>query len=402
MEAVLVTNGPGELYSWAQPVLRVLRELYPDIKVSISLVPDQFISGSEAEVARGFGVDTVTTHKDFMTLLATGRVPVNLGDDTGFVLSLGGNVQMALRLAKSLGYPTYRYSFVPSWNRRLSKLFVHDERAERRARRLGAPRDKLECVGNLVADAVGQSSPVQDIGTPHIMLMAGTRDAFSILLIPFMIALADTLGQRFPQATFVWPVSQLLDPKTVAAGIAGEEKDYLGGMAGQQEGDSIITPNGVHLRMVPDTERHAHMRAADTAVTIPGTNTLELGIAGVPSVVMLPMNKPEVIPLEGIGHWLGLIPIIGIPLKRHAVKLFVEGLNIPVSLPNRFSGEDLMLEVKGKVSVAQIAREVTGLLENGAELSRRRERLLETMPKAGAAERLVLAIMSDFDNKNPK
>ena len=148
--------------------------------------------------------------------------------------------------------------------------------------------------------------------------------------------------------------------------------------------------------LVPDTERHAHMQAADLAVTIPGTNTLELGIAGVPSVVMLPMNKPEVIPLEGIGHWLGLIPVIGTPLKRYAVKLFVEGLNIPVSLPNRFSGENLMIEVKGKVSVAQIASEVIGLLENRAELSRRRERLLETMPKAGAADRLVRAIMSDF------
>lgn len=398
MEAVLVTNGPGELYSWAQPVLRTLRDLYPDVKVSISLVPDQFVSGSEAEVARSFGADTVTTHKEFLSLLATGRAPDSLGDDKGFVLSLGGNTQMALKLAESLSYPTYRYSFVPGWNRRLRKLFVHDERAERRALRLGAPKDRLECIGNLVADAVGQSTPAPNVGSPHILLMAGTRDAFSVLLIPFMIALADTLGQAFPQASFVWPVSQLLAEKTVAAGIAGQEKDYLGGTAGKREGDTIFTPNGVKLHMVPDTERHAHMRAANLAVTIPGTNTLELGIAGVPSIVMLPMNKPEVIPLEGVGHWLGLIPIIGTPLKRQAVKLFVEGLNIPVSLPNRFSGEDLMLEIKGSVSVEQIAGEAKALLDDPAELVWRRERLLATMPQAGAAERLVKAIFADLDS----
>ena len=238
MEAVLVTNGPGELYSWAQPVLRTLRDLHPDVKVSISLVPDQFISGSEAEVARGFGADAVTTHQEFISLLATGRAPTGLGDTEGFVLSLGGNTQMALKLAKSLTYPTYRYSFVPGWNRNVRKLFVHEERAERRARRLGAPKDRLECVGNLVADAVGQSTPATNVGSPHILLMAGTRDAFSVLLIPFMIALADTLGQAFPQASFVWPVSQLLAAKTVAAGIAGEEKDYLGG----QQGNAKVTP----------------------------------------------------------------------------------------------------------------------------------------------------------------
>ena len=139
------------------------------------------------------------------------------------------------------------------------------------------------------------------------------------------------------------------------------------------------------------------MRAANLAVTIPGTNTLELGIAGVPSIVMLPMNKPEVIPLEGVGHWLGLIPLIGTPLKRQAVKLFVEGLNIPVSLPNRFSGEDLMVEIKGSVSVEQIAGEAKTLLDDPAELARRRKRLLATMPQPGAAERLVKAIFADLE-----
>ena len=74
------------------------------------------------------------------------------------------------------------------------------------------------------------------------------------------------------------------------------------------------------------------MRAADLAVTIPGTNTLELGIAGVPSLVLLPLNKPEVIPLEGPGHWLSLVPGVGTTLKRQAVRLAAP--RFPVALPN--------------------------------------------------------------------
>jgi hypothetical protein len=115
-------------------------------------------------------------------------------------------------------------------------------------------------------------------------------------------------------------------------------------------------------------------------------------------VVMLPLNKPEVIPLEGVGQWLGLIPGAGPLIKRRAVKLFVEGLKLPVSLPNRFSGEDLMLEIRGKISVEQIAEAVLSLLHNSSELARRRERLLATMPQPGAARKLVTSVLSDVSS----
>jgi hypothetical protein len=395
MEVVLVTNGPGELYTWTQPVLRALREADRKLKITISLVPDQFTSGNETAIAQSFDADAVTTPKEFLTYITTGRKPDALGSEKGVVIGLGGSAGMALQLGNRLNYPTYRYSFNPNWNRSLRKLFVHDERTFRNARLLGAPKERLELVGNLVADAVQQSTPLENPGKPHILLLAGTRDAFSVVLIPFIIALADRLGKELPDARFVWPVVRLLKRETIEAGIAGLEKDVLGGMAGRREGNKIFTPSGSVIEMITEAERHAHMRSADLAVTIPGTNTLELGIAGVPSVVMLPLNKPEVIPLEGIGQWLGLIPGVGTFIKRRAVKLFVEGLKLPVSLPNRFSGEDLMLEIRGKISVEQISEAMLLLLGNPSDLARRRERLLLTMPQPGAARKLVQSVLSD-------
>jgi lipid-A-disaccharide synthase len=397
VEVVLVTNGPGELYTWTHPVLRALREADKNIKITISLVPDQFTSGNETAIAQSFNADAVTTPKEFLTYIATGRKPDALGDDKGVVIGLGGSIGMALQLASRLNYPAYRYSFNPDFNRGLKKLFVHDERTFRRARLMGAPKERLELVGNLVADAVQQSSRLENPGNPHVLLLAGTRDTFSVVLIPFIIGLADVLGKELPNAKFAWPVSRLLRPETIEAGIEGLEKDVLGGMAGRREGDTIFTPSGTAIHMISEAERYAHIRAADIAVTIPGTNTLELGIAGVPSVVMLPMNKPEVIPLEGIGQWLGLIPGVGTFIKRRAVKLFVEGLKLPVSLPNRLSGEDLMLEIKGKISVEQIAEAMLSLLKNSDDLSRRRERLLQTMPQAGAAKKLVESVLADVE-----
>jgi lipid-A-disaccharide synthase len=236
--------------------------------------------------------------------------------------------------------------------------------------------------------------PAADPGTPHILLFAGSRNLFARHLIPFLIAVADALGRAFPRARFVWPVSRLLSEATLAAGIAGEDRATLGGLAGERQGEHILTPGGVRLSMVDEAARYAHMRAADLAITIPGTNTLELGIAGVPSLVLLPLNRPELIPLEGPGHWLSLIPFLGPTLKRQAVKLAAPRL--PVALPNSLSGEPLMVELKGMITVELVVTKALELLNNPAELARRRARLRATMPGPGAAQTLTQAIMDDL------
>ena len=401
-EAVLVANGPGELYTWVRPVLRELRSRAPDTRVGISLIPCQFASGHETTIARGFGADVVTSPAQYLRATATGGLPAGLerpgaGDGPGFVLSLGGNAGMAVSLARRLGLRAYRYSFEPGWTRGLSALFVPDDRIARRARRSGVPAGRVQVVGNLVADAVQLDAPAEHPGSPHVVLFPGSRDGFSVHLIPFFIALVDRLAAALPQARFVWPVSRLLTDATIVDGIAGREARTLGGVAGTRDGDRVLTPSGAAIEMVPEEDRYAHMRAADLAVTIPGTNTLELGVAGVPSVVLLPLNRPEVIPLEGVGHWLGLVPGVGRYLKRYAVRLWVEGLSAPVSLPNRFTGEDLMLELTGHLDADEVAARTLTLWRDPTDRERRRQRLHATMPRPGAAATLLDAILADLE-----
>src|SRR5690606_15482608 len=130
------------------------------------------------------------------------------------------------------------------------------------------------------------------------------------------------------------------------------------------------------IQLVREQERYSYMKAADLALTIPGTNTLELGLAGTPALVLLPMNRPEIIALEGPGHWLSMLPLVGTPLKRQAVKLFVNHLNYPVSLPNQFSGETLMTEAKGILTPEQVTGLLQAELADPAALARRSQRLL--------------------------
>ena len=392
-EVVLVSNGPGELHTWLRPTLRALRAADPDLPVRIALVPCQFASGRETEIAADFGADTVVTPGTYLRTVPAGRSPAELGADRGLVLQLGGNVALAAALARRLGHPLHRYAFTAGGHRTLERLYLPDAATARRARRAGTPRARIEVVGNLVADAFQEVAPAAPRGDPHVLVLPGSRAGFARPLIPLFLAVVDRLARARPDARFVWPVSGLLPEDTVRDGIAGVEADVLGGIAGRRDGATVRTPGGAVLHMVGEDERYAHMRAADLAITIPGTNTLELGIAGVPSLVVLPMNAPELIPLEGAGHWLGLIPGVGRYLKRWAVRAFVQGLEQPVSLPNRIAGERLFEEVAGIVDAPDLAARADALLGDPGDLAHRRERLRATMPAPGAAERVARRVL---------
>lgn len=391
-EVILTSNGPGELYTWVRPVLAAWRAAEPSARVSVALVPCQFASGGEARVALTFDADHVTSASEFRTAAALGRAPAGLRSGPGgLVLALGGHSAYALWLARRLKMPAFGYSFHSQPARGLTRLFVPEGVKSKPLRWLGllGQSAAVEEVGNLVADAVEAAEPVAHAGSPHILLLAGSRDAFARLLIPFILAVADQLIDRFPHARFIWPLPSSLSPEAVRDGVAGVDAGVLGGMAGDRRGDRIHTPKGAVVEIISEHARYAHMRCADVALTIPGTNTLELGIAGVPSVVMLPLNRPEVIPLEGAGHWLSLIPVFGVPLKRRAVRLFVERLRRPVSLPNRLSGEALMLELTGRVDPVGVSAALSALLEDPERRHALRQRMHATMPAPGAAARLV-------------
>ncbi len=394
-EIVLLTNGPGELYTWVGPMLRALRAARPDLRVVLGLLPCPFASGHELRIARELGFEAVASVSESLAFMAGGPKPAAFAGSSAFsrglVLGLGGDVAFPGRIAARLGYPAWRYSFEPYWKASLERLFVHDERTLRKARRSGPP-DRFEVIGNLVSDALSDDlTPAKPQGL-DVLLIAGSRRFQIEHMLPFFAAVADGVANTVQDVRFHWPRSRLLPDDALLVALSGRKVLDVGGVPLQLEGEVLITPSGTRIHVAPEEQRYRLMKLADAAVTVPGTNTLELGIAGVPSVVCLPLQKMELIPIENPLRYVGLIPGVGRILKRKLVETALGRFKF-VALPNMMTDEPIQPELCGHITPDQIAAEVSDLLTEPSRREQIRARLAQTMPKPGAAARLTARVL---------
>jgi transposase len=393
VEIVLLSNGPGELYTWAGPMLRELRAQAPDVRVSLGLLPCPFASGHEERVARGLGFDAISSVTESLAFIAGGPKPGAFAKKAnGLVIGLGGDVSFPGRIGSRLGYPAWRYSFEPYWKDGLEKLFVHDARTLEKARKSGPqdkPEKRVENIGNLTADALAFQTPAPKLPGLDVLIMPGSRKFEVEHMLGVFAASAEKIAQNVSSPIrFHWPRSRLLTEPMLEVARSGKKVLDLGGVSTRLEAGFLITPNGTRIHVADEADRYALMKMCDLALTIPGTNTLELGIANCPSIVALPLQKSELIPIENPLRYLEYIPIFGPRIKRRLVEIFLSRFKY-VSLPNMIADEAIQLELRGDVTPDLIASHAQKLLEHPSELARMRSRLNATMPQPGTAARLV-------------
>ncbi len=390
-ELILAVNGPGELYTWALPLARAIRVVQPELRLVLSLLPCPFASGKEEQVARDSGLfDGFTSVADYLKFAVGGVQPsAYSGAKNGLVMQLGGDAMHVIRVAKRLNYPVWRYSFEPYWNNQLEKLFVHDLNTAQRSK---APAGKLEVIGNLTADVFGAEPLLEKLPGFDVLLLAGSRKFEAIHILPLLAATADQIAAKISNVRFHWVRSSMLDNATLQEAFAATVMLEYGGAKTRLEGQELITEAGVRINVVFEENRYKMMKIADLAITIPGTNTLELGIALVPSIVCLPLQKLELIPIEGLLQFIGMVPFLGKFIKRAAVNMFLARTKF-ISLPNRFANESIQTELRGLVAVSDVSSIAIRFLEHPESRAQIQARLAATMPKAGTAQKLALQII---------
>lgn len=396
-EVILVANGPGELAAWARPVARALRQAGYAGRLSVALVPCPYAAGTEARaVAAWAEIDAVWEPSATWRWAIAGQPPAGAPAPAraGVVLFLGGDQAFAVALARRTGYRLHVYAAVARRHRAAVERFYAPA---------GPPDAQTAIVGDLMVDAVADCPPgaiarerlgLAATGRPLVALLPGSKDFKVRFVAPLMLGAADRLGER---AEWLWVRSPFTPASAVEAALGDPAVQAITGGVGARwlEPDRLLeTPSGVRVHVTPATweaQRDA-LAAADLALAIPGTNTAELAVLGVPTLVVTPLNRPEVIPLDGLVGRLLDVPGLR-RLKRVAAWAVMKRAPL-LALPNQRAGRMIAPELLGALSPADVAAALAPWLDDAEGRREMGEALRRAMGEAGAAARIASGVLA--------
>jgi len=403
LDIVITANSPGEVAAWVKPAAKELKKVYPGAKMTVFLPPCVFASGSEKRVLQQYqGIDMVYDRREYLQFILLRKSPAGFTPGKqGIVIFLGGDLFHAVLLGNRLNYPVIAYTEgVYNWGNRINRFMVPDERTRDRLIKKGAPAEKVKLIGNLMLDAIEpEMSPEEVIKFLElkdeliITLFPGSRPAEVKYMLPFFLeAISDLLNIGLPQKPnpgFLLSLSPFVEVEYFREVFNNYimEKGLNGSYLSGERMDLIKIGNRLEIKVLSG-QQYSLMQITDLALTIPGTNNLELAFFGTPMLVLLPLNKPEDIPLEGLPGLLGSIPVIGPALKRRLVPRIASKMEY-VSLINRIAGKEIVPEVRGVLRPEDLSREMAILLKDRQNLKEMSDKLTEAVGQKGAVQKLT-------------
>jgi hypothetical protein len=359
----------------AQAAAAWARERGTPLSISLVLPPCQFASGQEAAYARRQGPFARILGPGACLAVVAGlrRLPVS---NAGCVLHLGGDLWYTAALGRRLRFPACAYAetdLVRRRARRFARIFLpSQELADALAARV--PRERLAVVGDLRVDHLRSFRGLA--GGPRsgtrVALLPGSRGWLLAGMLPFLLDTAGTMRARRAELRFVLIASPFLAP------------DVLERVAGPYRGRL----RALGIDIVRDDRLRA-LAECDLAITMPGTNTVELATLGVPMLVVVPLNEPARIRTEGLSEWISRLPGLRTAVKSVIAWRFTRRRQL-VAWPNRKAGREVTPEIVGRLAPAEVAHHALDLLADRARLDRigaELRGLYATPP--GAAQRML-------------
>ncbi len=357
-ELILAGNGPGELAGWIRPVARAARavatQTHRALRLTLALSPSQYASGREPEVIQRWGLfDRILDPARCVRLaLGLGTLPIAR---RSALIHLGGDLWVSARLARRLRIPACALAettIIAHRHRPFARVFATSEALAERLVSEGVPREKILVSGDPRTD-VFEDADRRLFHTPYrpsvdgqytLAMLPGSRDQFFRFLTPYFLDIASVLGTIHPKTTFQIIVSPFVSPHLV------------------EQARDTVARSWPHLRVmwVLD-EMWTALAHSDLALTIPGTNTLELAMAGVPFAVILPTHQVERIPVEGVLEWVARLPGLARVIKRGILSRHLATRRF-VALPNVRAGKLLVPEWVGRWTPTEVANRLAELL----------------------------------------
>jgi lipid-A-disaccharide synthase len=391
-DLIVFSNGPGEISTWVLPVIEEIRknkEISRLHRIILIIHPCQFGSGTEHVVAHGIeGVEHVISPSGYMKFLFTGLGKKRYGfRRNGIILSLGGDLMhpVLFKIRIRGKHRMFAYTNNPGWEKHYEKIFVRNEQVRNKSKRLARHKDRLIVTGDLVYSSLKSCSDrdrIRDtlglaVHERMLAFLPGSRFFEVAHMLPLFLKVIDDIAKDFKDFRPFILKSPYMSYECISEALAGwRNVSGITGLSGTlvEEGQkniiAIKIPNG---RTVPVLEGGFEQwgEGIDFAVTVPGTNTVQLAYRKVPALVVAPVNRPELIPIEGAAGLLKWVPF-GKSILRKAATKYVERFSFS-ALPNMYANREILPELFGVITTEDVTKKLHRILANSEYLRIRDE-----------------------------
>lgn len=398
---VVTTNGPGELMGWARPFLRAVYRQAPDARVTVVFVPCPYATGREAAITSElFPTADVVDPKGYGRFLLRKTVK-GMERGSGALQYLGGDLFHATTIARRLGVKPMTYKFTRrSYGQSFVRFFALDERNAAELRRSGAPVDRVKIVGNLVPDSVlgSLSTPPDARPGDGICILPGSRPMEIKHALPFFLAVARGLRRRKPDLAITFVLSPFNGDDELRTALEAPPDARMGGIGATLASDGrSVEADGERFALDRSGDYKA-LSGARVVVTIPGTKCIECAVLARPMLVVVPLNRADLIVMNGVAGYLHLVPLVGRPLKTMIVRAAERRFRF-VTQPNIDADREIVPEMRGVLRPDDVAHKASAMFDDDAGLAAARDALGRIYAHdAGASERMAaqaLAVAAD-------
>lgn len=405
-DIVITSNSPGEVAAWVRRTAAHLEKVNSgQFRVIVALVPCPYASGAEAEVAASLpGVSIVLKPGQTLRLML-GLFKEFKFRKRGVVVFLGGDLLHAKILAWRLQYKSVAYAV------RYNYLLPHFDKVAASDTSLAGELEEagvkdVVSIGNLSIDGV--FSEVDREANIHskakegwkIGLFPGSRFLHTKIALGVFLRVAALIKTRYPQTSFVLSVSPFVSKARLESALYHPISLGLPTAKGKLiRSDCILVDcqqedEGTAGRSFEVEVLWSHPYQAiaeiDMALTIPGTNTGELGSCGKPMVVGLSADAS--LPRGGIGGLLENAPLFS-KIKRY-LRLRSYARHGFAAIPNRIASRQVVPEVLVKKDISVLAQPIFDWIEEPEKYTKVAEDLRNTMGTTeGAGKRMAELIL---------
>lgn len=376
----LVSNSPGEVSTFVRPVLSELRRRHPQWSLRVCLVPCPYATGAEAKVIASWP-ESPQVWSPWQTTKAWWKREGR--DKRGAIIFLGGDPWHALLLKRSFQMPALAYFPEPSSWEKTRWLGGFDRVALGYGELCEEPDEfGLSRLGDLRVDAVSAQLPPNSSGRLTFALFPGSRWIHLKAALGPFLQVVDRVAR--PDMDVLLAASPFVAPEQLAEAAAHPWNLGLAFSRAKLEGDVLITEAGNRVQVIWG-DPYQVMARCDLALSLPGTNTAELAIAGKPTVVPLSTRVPV-----GGGGLLGILDRLpGFSALKAKLRMRKKERLSLVALPNQLAGRVVMPEFMVADDLSDLSEFVGQLLADPARRAEIGQEARAVMGPEGAAERFV-------------